>query len=256
MSSYGIWLSAAGMQVQDHRQALTANNIANSETIGFKRDLAMIQQRRVETQESVGGASFSHSILDGLAGGLNVRPTYQSFAEGSIIQTGKPLDVAIQGEGFLSVSDGNLTRYTRDGAFTVTPDGELVLTAGGGRWRVLDDAGDVITINTAGPPPRISADGTVSQGDTVVGKLGLYTTEDKQSLRKVGENLFNAQNIDMESMDGRFVPEAIEQSNVDVMHELVAMIEATRAYQLNANLIRLQDELTGGAVQTVGRLAG
>ena len=252
MSSYGLWLSAAGMQVQDHRQSLIANNIANSETTGFKQDLSVITQRRVESRESATGMRFLHPVLDEMPGGLNVRETFTGFAQGPIEGTGKPFDVAVKGEGFLAVSDGDVTRYTRDGEFTVNTNGDLVLAAGEGRWRVLDGGGNPITIDPTGRQAAISEDGTIRQGETIVGKLGLFSTPDKQSLRKVGGNLFEASQ-EMVPIAGRFVPESTERSNVDIMHELVTMIEAARAYQLNATMIQLQDDLTGRAVQTVGR---
>lgn len=261
MSSYGLWLSAAGMQVQDHRLSLIANNMANSETTGFKKNLAVVSQRQMESRENAGGMSFRHPVLDGLSGGVNIRQTYQSFAEGAIEPTGRPLDVAIQGEGFLSVSNGDQTRYTRDGELAVSGKGELVLAAGNGRWKVLDDGGSTITIDPEGQRPSIYPDGTIRQGEEVVAKLGLFTTgetglpgDGKQSLRKVGENLFDAGEMDMVPVEGQFVPESRERSNVDVMPELANMIEASRAYELNANLLRMQDEMTGNVIGTVGRI--
>ena len=253
MSSYGIWLSAAGMKVQDHRQSLIANNMANAETTGFKHDLAVIRQRRVESQESPTGMSYMHPVLDGLPGGIDIRSTFHNFAQGLSQHTERPLDVAIEGEGFLSVTDGEVTRYTRDGELAVNSESKLVLSAGRGRWKVLDDAGRSIEIDPTAEAPTISADGTIRQGQTIVAKLGLFNTDDKQSLRKVGGNLFDAGDTEMTGIPGRFIPETIERSNVEIMHELVSMIEASRAYQLNANLIRIQDEMTGRAIQSVGR---
>ena len=127
MSTYGLWLSAAGMKVSEHRQTLLANNMANANTTGFKRDLAVVTQRRVESQSSPAGFPFAHPVLDGLPGGVNVRPAYQSFEEGSIEWTGRPLDVAVEGDGFFAVTDGKVTRYTRDGGFTRNEKGELAL---------------------------------------------------------------------------------------------------------------------------------
>lgn len=255
MSSYGLWLSAAGMKVQDHRQSLIANNMANAETTGFKKDLAVIRQREVASREVAGGMKLRHPVLEGLPGGVHVRPTYKSFAQGGIEQTGRPLDVAINGEGFLSVASDNATRYTRDGEFAVSAGGELVLASGAGRWKVLDDRGNTISLDPEAPAPQIYSDGTIRQGADVVAKLGLFTTDQKQSLRKVGENLFDAGELDMVPVEGRFDAGARERSNVAVMPELVNMIEASRAYQLNANLLRMQDELTGRVIQSVGRVA-
>lgn len=254
MSSYGLWLSAAGMKVNQHRQTILANNMANANTTGFKYDLAVVEQRRVESLSAGGGGSFAHSALDGLAGGLDVRSTYQNFAQGRIERTGRPLDVAIDGDGFFAVSDGDVTRYTRDGQFTFNTDGELVMVAGQGRWKVLDDAEAPIVVDETAGEVSVLEDGTIRQGKTVVGVLGLMTTDDKQALRKIGGNLFEAKGVQMRPIAGRFVSESREESNFEIMGGLAAMIEAARAYQLNATLLQLQDQLTGQAVAKVGRV--
>lgn len=254
MSSYGIWLSAAGMQVSDHRQAVLANNLANAHTPGFKHDLAIVMQRNIESQATPGGLAYKHPVLDGMAGGVNVRPTYHTFDQGSIEHTHRPLDVAIRGDGLFAVSDGPATRYTRDGRFTLNTGGELVLIAGEGRWRVLDDGAAPIVLEPNGGPIKVSADGTIRQGKTAVATLGLMTTEDKQTLRKVGENLFEA-TAEMTPAEARIVPESIESSTFDPLRGLAEMIEATRSFQLNAKMIQIQDALDGQAVGTIGRLS-
>lgn len=255
MSSYGFWLSAAGMKVNDLRQTLHANNLANAQTTGFKEDLALILARPVESAESADAMRYGHPVLDGLAGGLEVRPTYHNFATGAVEHTGRPLDVAIEGDGFLAVTDGTVTRYTRDGEMSQNLAGKLVLSAGGGRWRVLDDAGAAIALNPAGGPVRIAGDGTIRQRNEVIARLGTYDAKDRQALRKVGENLFDAGDATMEPVAGHFRAESREESNYDPLKGLASLIEASRAYQLNATMIQLQDQVTGQAVTTVGRIA-
>ncbi len=253
MSSYGLWLSAGGMKVNQHRQTILANNMANANTTGFKHDLAVVAQRRIESEVAPDGFRFVHPVLDDLPGGLDVRPSHQNFAQGPLERTERPLDVAIDGEGFFAVSDGNVTRYTRDGQFAFNTAGELVLSAGEGHWRVLDDAGSPVAVNEAGGKVSISEDGTIRQGRAVVARIGLRTTDDKQSLRKVGGNLFDAGDTEMTAIDALLNPGAREGSNFDIMNGLATMIEASRAYELNASLIKLQDQITGQAINTVGR---
>jgi len=255
MSSYGLWLSAAGMKVNEHRQTLLANNMANAQTTGFKHDLAVVMQRRVESKENAGGLPFAHPVLDGLPGGVNVRPAYHSEEQGPIEWTGKPLDVAIQGEGFFAVSDGEVTRYTRNGEFAANSQGELVMANEAGRWRVLDEGGAPIRMDEAGGELSVSDRGTVRQGNIVVGTIGLMTSEDPRALRKVGENLFEASTEGMKPASGRLITGSREGSTFDVMQGLASMIEASRAYQMNATLIQLQDQLTQQAVSTLGRVA-
>jgi len=255
MSSYGLWLSAAGMKVNEHRQALLANNMANAQTTGFKHDLAVVMQRRVESKEDAGGLPFAHPVLDGLPGGVNVRPAYHSEEQGPIEWTGKPLDVAIQGEGFFAVSDGEATRYTRNGEFAANSQGELVMANEAGRWRVLDEGRVPIRLDEAGGEVSVSDGGTVRQGNIVVGKIGLVTSENPRSLRKVGENLFEATTAEMKPASGRLITGSREGSTFDVMQGLATMIEASRAYQMNATMIQLQDQLTQQATMTLGRVA-
>lgn len=243
------------MKVSQHRQTLLANNMANAYTTGFKQDLAVVNQRNIESRKSGAGMAFTHPVLDGLGGGVDVRPSYVNLAQGRIEPTGKPLDVAIDGDGFLAVSDGSETRYTRDGAFALSPDGKLVLAAGGGRWKLLDDDGATISLDPAIGQVRISEDGTIRQGQALVGKLGVVTTDDPQLLRKTGETLFQADGVDMKPTDATLVPRSLEASNFEVLDGLVTMIEAARVYQLNATMLQLQDQATGQAVTTVGRLA-
>jgi flagellar basal-body rod protein FlgG len=254
MSSYGLWLSAAGMMVQDHRQAIYANNLANLNTTGFKQDLAVIRQRSVESREGVGDPQLAHPVLDQLPGGLNVRSPYHDLEQGRLERTGRALDVAIDGKGFFVVGDGKVTRYTRDGEFTINAEGELVLSAGNGRWHVLDDSGAPISIDPTGGAVAISEDGVIRQNGNDVAMLGLMWPVREQGLRKQGENVFAAENTEMKPAAARVVAEFREESNAEVMSGLVAMIEASRAYELNAKLVQMQDEMTGQAVTTVGRV--
>lgn len=253
MSTYGLWLSAAGMKVNEYRQTLLANNMANADTTGFKRELAVVAERRPESSVA-GGAPFAHPVLDGIAGGLHVRPTYLSFEQGSIEATGRPLDVAIDGEGFFAVTDGEVTRYTRDGEFTRNTQGELVLAAGDGLLKLLSEDGGPIVLDEAGGKVSLLADGRVRQGDAIIGKLAVFAAQDKQALRKVGGNLFDAGDTVMVPMEPTLRPESRERSNFDVMEGLATMIEAARAYQLNATMIQMQDQLVGQAVTRIARV--
>jgi flagellar basal body rod protein FlgG len=243
------------MKVNDHRQTLLANNMANAHTAGFKQDLAVAMQRVVESREDAGAATMVHPILDGLSGGVNVRPAYTSWDQGPIEWTGKPLDVAIDGEGVLAVSDGESTRYTRNGSLAINTEGELALATESGRWRVLDDSGAPIKFDPAGGEIEISGSGVVRQGEVVVGQMRLASVGNPRLLRKVGENLFELTGGEMEPAKGQIVSGSLEGSNFDVMRGLAAMIATSRAYQMNATLLDLQDRLTGQAVSTLGRVA-
>jgi flagellar basal-body rod protein FlgF len=255
MSSYGVWLSAAGMKVCEHRQTLHANNLANAQTTGFKSDLAEFRQRPVASMERGGGSRLRHPVLDQLSGGVNVRPSRYDFSQGSIENTGRPLDVAIRGDGFLTVSDGQNKRLTRDGELTLNTTGELVLADGSGEWRVLDQGGTPVRVDRAAGPVSIGGSGLVQQKSQTIAQLRLMTPADPQKLRKIGANLFEHPKEELQPAAGTLVPEAREESNYNAMIGLTAMIEASRAYQMNATLIQLQDAATGQAVSMLGRVA-
>jgi flagellar basal body rod protein FlgG len=242
------------MKVNEHRQALIANNIANANTAGFKHDLAVVSPRPVESRES-GDFMMRHPVLDGLAGGVNVHPTYYSREQGSIEGTGRPLDIAIRGEGFFAVSDSKDTRYTRNGEFTLNREGQLLMANESGSWRVLDDQGQPIVLDPAGGPIRVSADGTIRQGETTVGTMALMKNEGADAMRKVGQNLFESTRGKMVAASGSFVPESREASTFDAIYGMASLIEATRSYQMNATILQMQDQMTGQVVTTLGRVA-
>jgi flagellar basal-body rod protein FlgF len=133
--------------------------------------------------------------------------------------------------------------------------GELLISSADGQWRVLDERGKPVVIDREGGSVAISGDGSVRQGDEIAGRLAVYAPSQLSALRKSGGGLFDAGNTKMTPMRPALRTGAIEQSNFDVMSGLTSMIEASRAYEINANILRLQDESVGQVVNTVGRLA-
>lgn len=254
--THGLWLSAGGLQMNEYRQALAANNMANVDTVGFKRDLALVHERRVEALDNPAAAPFSNARLDALSGGLGVKPTYTSFEQGALEQTGRDLDAALDGEGFFTVSDGAQVKYTRDGRFATNDANELVLVAGGGRHRLLDaNGGSIVLGDAAQGPVRIGEDGTLFQGTAALAKLGVVTFDDTTSLRKSGEGLYeNVGGAAELPSAARVKGQYVERSTVDPVMALTSMIEVSRAYELNARMITLQDETLGYAVNRVGRI--
>ena len=254
--THGIWASVGGLQVNEYRQSLAANNMANLDTVGFKNDLAVIHQRRNAGEENSGERAYGAELLNGLSGGSWVRPTHTNFKQGLLEQTGRSLDAALDGDGFFMVGDGNEVRYTRDGRFARNAAGDLVLSADGGRFKVLDPAGQ--PINVADPTLselRIGRNGDVMQGDEVLGRLGLVDFEDRAQLRKSGQSTFQlvgdtAQIPATAEVQG----ETVERSTVDSIAALTSMIEVSRAYELNARMISLQDETLGMATTRIGRV--
>jgi flagellar basal-body rod protein FlgF len=253
--TYGLWLSAGGMQVNEYRQSVMANNLANTDTVGFKRDLAVIHERRPQRGTNPADARYSNPLLDPLSGGAWTRPTFTSFGQGGLTETGRALDVALEGDGFLVAGDGTDRRYTRDGRMTLDPDGMLRLAAGEGRFAVLDAAGVPIVLDRALGEPSIGRDGSIRQNNQTVAQLGLVDFADRTALRKSGHSLFEQvgetkiQPARVDVLGGY-----VESSTADAMRGLVDMIEVSRAYELNARMVTLQDTTLGAAVTRVGRI--
>lgn len=253
--NYGLWLSAAGLQANRYQQDVIANNLANLDTTGFKRDLAVFSERAVASREPFGDPTQSQRLLDSMTGGTFVAPTCTVFSQGTVQPTGRPLDVSLEGDGFFAVRDGDRTVYTRDGQFAVDAKGNLVTSAGG--RPVLSDRGTPIRIPAdQARSARIGQDGTIRAGDAVVAKLGIVDFADRRELRKEGSNVYSAADTARKKpAKASLISGAKETSTVEPMAALVSMMEASRAYELNANMISLQDTMLSRAVNDVGKVA-
>ncbi|MBI4582357.1 MAG: flagellar basal-body rod protein FlgF [Planctomycetes bacterium] len=249
---YGIYQSAAGLQLNQYRQEVLANNLANVETAGFKHDLAVVRERPPAANERAGRPGGSDPTLAGLTGGSYVAPTYTSFAQGPLRYTGGRLDVGLMGDGFFGVLDGNSVRYTRDGRFLVNAKGELVTPAG---YKVLGEGGEPITVPaSATDEVTIGGDGSVRAGKERLGRLQIADFEDKARLRKAGNGAFEALGVDPGEAHATLKPGFIEGSTVEPTQAMVSMIEVNRAYELNATLIGLADGTLARAVNDIARL--
>jgi len=247
---YGLYLSATGVLACSHRQDVIANNLANSETVGFKRDLVIQQHRLTE-------AARTHSrqtdpLLEPLGGATGVLPTYTDYSPGEVEDTGNPLDLAIQGQGFFAVQKNGRIMLTRDGRFMVGRNGALV-TAGGAE--VLD--GRLRPIRTGSASPlSVSQDGTITQDGQSIGRIGVFEQPPRAMLRKTGASLIeyagNAERLRPAASTIR--SGALERSNADPIVELAAMMEAQRQLEANVNMIRYQDQTLGRLVNDVGRI--
>jgi flagellar basal-body rod protein FlgG len=250
---YGIYQSAAGLQVNQYRQAVLANNLANVNTAGFKHDLAIVRERQVASQEDLADPTWSDPILNRMTGGSFVAPTYTGFEQGTIEHTGGALDVALAGDGFFAIQDGDEVRYTRDGRFTLNERGELVTVAG--HHPVLSDEGEPIVVPAnAASSARIEAGGEVRAGNRTFGRVEVVGFDDTSQLVKLGGNRFKAVDAEPVPLTAQLRTGAVEASNADPTRAMVDMIEVSRAYEMNARLIGLADATLGRAVNDIARL--
>ncbi len=256
--------SATGMDAQQNMVNVTANNIANINTTGFKRsqidfqDLVYTKIREAGTEMASGIKSPSGIEV---GSGVKVASTVKVFSPGELENTGRTLDVAIAGDGFLQVSmPAGSIRYTRDGALRKGPNGEL-MTAGG---HFIEPA---ITIPTDATSVVIGKDGgvnisTFSEEEnqlvfSVVGNIQLAKFPNPSGLSSVGNNLLaetdasGAPTVGTPGEGGLGTVESgfLEKSNVQMITELVNLITAQRAYEVSSRSIRAADEMLRKAIQ-------
>lgn len=250
---YGLYLSASGLKAQETKQAVISNNLANAQTPGFKRDLAVMRSRLNEAKENPAMGAYRDGLMSEEGGGVLVDGTYMDMSQGSVKTTGSANDLALDGRGFFTVSGPNGQRLlTRDGSFLqqngslVTKDGAVVLGADGQPIKLK-----------AGVPIKVEEDGTILQDNNAVGKVGIVDVKDSRDLVKVGGNLMTTDKADaITAAPAETVVRqgSLEQSGVDPMAEIVAMMEGQRVFDANAKMISYQDT-TLQEINTIGRVA-
>ncbi|HWL94549.1 MAG TPA: flagellar hook-basal body protein [Phycisphaerae bacterium] len=248
----GLWLSADGLIAQQYRQDVIANNLANVDTPGFKPDRVAFSERLNEARLR-GALGDSHPAYLRSTGGLFSRAEYTDFKPGHVIPTQNPLDVALLGDGFLQVRTAEGEFFTRDGRLTTDIDGTVRHIASGGA--VLTEQGRPLQIDLAlREPLTIDSAGRVRQGSDIAGDLAIVDFQDRSELDKVGQNLFSADRARPTAGAASVKQGFVESSGVDPSTTLVEMIAASRAYEMGASMISLQDQTLGRVVNDVGRI--
>ncbi|NNC76696.1 MAG: flagellar basal-body rod protein FlgG [Woeseiaceae bacterium] len=252
--SQALWIAKTGLDAQQTRMAVVSNNLANVNTTGFKQDRAVFEDLLYQNIRQAGGQSSQDTLLPSglnLGTGARVVATEKLFTQGSMLQTGNALDVAIAGRGFFQIlkPDGDLA-YTRDGTFQMNDQGQLVTSSG-----YIVQPG--ITIPNSAQSITIGRDGTVTvrlpgQADaTQVGTLETVDFINPVGLQPVGENLYIETAASGTGQPGTpglnglgsLEQASLESSNVNVVSELVNMIETQRAYEMNSKAISTNDQM-------------
>ncbi len=247
-----LWSAKTGLDAQQTRMAVISNNLANANTTGFKRDRALFEDLVYQNVRQVGAQSSQETQLpSGLNIGTGVRivATEKLFTQGGLTQTDNSLDVAIQGRGFFEIlmPDGS-TAYTRDGAFHLNAQAQIVTSSG----YPLQPG---LTVPQNAKSITIGVDGTVSAvvagttEPTQIGTLQLTDFVNPGGLQAIGSNLFietassgsPQAGTPGQSGLGTLLQGSLETSNVNVVEELVSMIETQRAYELNSKAISTTD---------------
>ena len=249
-----LWVAKTGLDAQQTRLSVVSNNLANANTMGFKSDRAVFEDLLYQNVRQVGAQSSEGTQLpSGLMVGTGVRTvaTEKNHAQGNLIQTEAPLDLAIQGRGFFQVlrPDGSLA-YTRDGSFQISATGEVV-TAGGYQLQ------PAVTIPTDAQSISIGSDGVISvltagaSAPTQVGNIQLADFANATGLMPIGENLYQESGASGAPQTGTpglnsigsLVQGSLESSNVNSVKELVSLIETQRAYEMNSKAISTADQM-------------
>ncbi|AOS77811.1 MULTISPECIES: flagellar basal-body rod protein FlgG [Hydrogenophaga] len=249
-----LMIAKTGMTAQQTQLDVISNNLANVSTFGFKRSRAVFEDLMYQNLRQVGANAAEQAELPtGLQVGLGVRTvaTSRNFTQGSLQQSGNALDVAVNGSGFFQIEmpDGT-TAYTRDGSFQLDAQGRLVTSSG-----FPLTAG--ITLPAETESITVSSDGIVTAklpGQTQpqqVGQIELANFINPAGLEPMGQNLFResvASGAPVNGMPGTtgmgvLMQGYTEQSNVNVVQELVDMIQTQRAYEMNSKSIQTSDQM-------------
>ncbi len=246
--------AALGMAAQQLNIDSISNNLANINTTGYKKNSVEFQDLLYETVQSGAAEGRDDNEKPGeIQIGLGNKPvsTFRTFTQGAISETGNPLDIAINGKGFFQIMRSNGTMaYSRDGAFRVNAAGEIVNPNG---MALYPD----ISVPDNATAVQVSEDGVISvtlEGQTdpeELGQVELVTFMNPAGLRSVGGNLYEQTESSGEPVFGvpgqdgvgNIVQGYLEKSNVDVVSEMINLIVAQRAYEINSKAIKTSDEL-------------
>ncbi|HBN09722.1 MAG TPA: flagellar basal-body rod protein FlgF [Cyanobacteria bacterium UBA8530] len=242
----GIYTAAANMLAQSLKQDTIANNLANVNTSGFKGDFSVFRSRMDQAlSRQQGGES---AAVGTLTTGMWVDVQATRFEAGSMRSTDNPLDLAMDGEGFFTVSRNGETLYTRDGNLRRSQDG--FLTDGAGNM-VLGKEGPIRL-----PLEKVSIgrDGSIAVRGKAFAKLNLSAFDSPSAqLTKAGGGLFRLSSGVARGAKGQVCQGWLEASNVEPVREMVDMISAMRSYEASQRMIQVQDESLGKAISEVAK---
>jgi flagellar basal-body rod protein FlgF len=245
----GIYTGASGMLAEAQRTDAISNNLANVNTVGFKKDVTIMKDFANLLISRVNDGADAQAIGN-MGVGVMVDEVATDQSTGIVRTTGNDFDLAMEGKGFFVVQAPQGKRYTRNGSFAKSARGELVTSDG---YQVLGDNGGPIIIGDG--KLTVGTDGRVSVDNKVVGKLQLADFANEATLKKEGASLFIApDDRQAQPATGGVRQGALEMANVNVVSEMVNLITNLRAYEVNSKVIQSHDELLNKAANDVGKV--
>lgn len=255
----GLYTAYTGMVNEQHRMDTLTNNLANSATVGFKKEGATSQSFDDVLAFKIRDTSESPNLARRIGSmnlGVKVGENYTDYSDGPLKETGNTYDLAIAGSGFFAIEFTNKagevsTKYTRDGSFTVNDEGYLVTVDGD---YVLDEDGETIELDPL-LTASIADNGNIYQNGRAVATVGVVDFEDYNYLEHYGETFFQTvDGAEETDTDAKVLSGYLEHSNVQVVKEMVDMINTSRAYETNQKMIQAHDATLDIAANQLGRL--
>jgi flagellar basal-body rod protein FlgF len=235
----GLYVAISSQVALERRLNTIADNVANANTAGFRAT-------GVKFEDMVTG--MGKNAMSFVSSGTN----YLSTASGPLTQTGNPLDFAVKGDAWFGVETPEGPVMTRDGRFTMTPEGMLVSIEG---HPVLDAGGGQILLNPQAGVPTVGADGTVRQNGELAGAIGLFEFEPGPDFRRHGNSgiIPNGDPVPIvDQPDVGVVQGYLEGSNVDPVLEITRLIQVQRAFENVSSLLRDSESSLRDALKTLG----
>lgn len=254
----GLYTAYTGMKNEQRRLDIISNNLANSATIGYKEENVTSRAFKdvIATKIRDGSVEYVDQPIGTMNLGVKIGETYMDWGQGSLRETGNTYDLAIQGDGFFKVrvtdKQGNdQIMYTRCGTFKCTQDGFIVDADGN---HLQGDGGD-IQVSTDAKEIAIKEDGSIYADGELVATIDLANFEDYNYLELFGNNLYKAVSGATQIASAAQIEQGYtEQSNVNVISEMVSMINITRAYEAGQKMIQTQDSLLQKSANEIGSL--
>ena len=253
-----IYMAAVGALAYEKRLQIISNNLANSNTVGFKQDqgqFKFLEGSPLPQASTQDGDLLNVTQADQF---WNQFKVYTDHSSGSLKNTGNEFDLALVGNGFFCVQTPDGIHYTRKGDFTLNADGVLVTRNG---WPVLGESGEITVDSSENPDLHkkfsVDEEGNLSVGGNLVDSLRLVDFPQPYNLTKVGEALFKAKESgpgEVQAEDVRVSQGFIELSNVDAVNMMTKMIEVLRGYESYQKIIRSVDEVNSKAINEIGKM--